>query len=69
MRAKKFVVDVYRELGQTIEIEARDESEAYEKAMQMAMDGKLKWSLDQFTDSVDANVSGEVDENGERQYY
>lgn len=65
----KYVVDVYRELAQSVEIEADNEDEAQEKAMRMAMDGKLKWSIDQFTDSLDANVCGEVDENGERQYY
>lgn len=65
----KYVVDVYRELVQTIEVEADNKDEAQEKAMQMEMDGKLKWSIDQFTDSLDANVCGEVDKNGERQYY
>ena len=66
---KKFVVDVYRTLAQTIEVEAESEDEAREKAFHMAENGEMAWSTDMLNDELDANVCGEVDENGERQYY
>lgn len=65
---KKFVVDVYRTLVQTIEVEADSKEEADKKAFDMGVD-KLTWTVGMMNDDVETVVSGEVDKNGERQYY
>ena len=66
---KKFVVDVYRTLTQTIEVEAESAEEAEEKAYHMGYNGSMTWTIDMLNDDVETHTSGEVDENGERQYY
>ena len=64
---KKFVVDVYRTLVQTVEVEADSKEDADKKAFNMAVD-KMAWTIDMMNDDVETVVSGEV-KNGERQYY
>jgi len=63
---KKFVVDVFRTVAQTIPVEAETEEEALEIAANLA--GDIVWSMDMLTDDVDVDVCGEYDENGEVQY-
>lgn len=60
---KKFAVDVFRTVAQTIAIEAETEEEAMEIAYETACDAT--WSIDMLTDDVDVEVYGEYDENGE----
>lgn len=70
MAKKKYLVDVYRTLSQFIEVEAETADEAETKAVELDCDDKLEWSVDMLTcDIAGANVCGEVDEKGERQYY
>ena len=64
----KYVVNVWRTLAQTVEIEAESEDEAQEKAEAQSCDGTMKWSLDQFTDEVETEVIGTVNADGERVY-
>lgn len=63
---KKFAVDVFRTVAQTIEVEAETEEEALEIANEKAFDAV--WSIDMLTDDIDVDVCGEYDENGEIQY-
>lgn len=67
--AKKFVVDVFRTIAQSIVVEANTEEEAEEKASSMVENGNIQWKLtDHLTDDYEVEVSGEEDENGERHY-
>ena len=61
MAKKKFAVDVWRTLAQTVEVEAETEDEALEIAEKMSYDGRMKWTLDMLTDEVETNVSDECD--------
>lgn len=65
---KKFAVDVWRTLAQTVEIEAETKDEAIEIAEKMSYDGRMKWSTDMLTDEVETNVSAEYIEDGEIEY-
>lgn len=70
MAKKKYLVDVYRELAQTVEVEADSPEDAHVKAYELAEGDKLEWRLDMLTwDSAECSVCGYVDEKGERQYY
>jgi hypothetical protein len=60
---KKFAVDVFRTIAQTIAIEAETKEEALEIANEKAFD--VVWSIKMLTDDVEAEVYGEYDENGE----
>ena len=65
---KKFAVDVWRTLAQTVEVEADTEEEAIEIAERMSYDGSVKWTVDMLTDEVEANVCGEYSDDGEIEY-
>ena len=69
MAKKKYLVDVYRTLAQTVEIEAETAGEADDKAWELDEQGKLEWGLEMMTEDFETSVCGEVDEKGERQYY
>ena len=63
---KKFAVDIFRTVAQTIEVEAESEEEAVEIACEKAYE--VKWSIDMLTgDDIDVEICG-CDENGEMQY-
>lgn len=67
---KKYLVDVYATLAQTIEVEAESREEADKIAEKKACSGTdIYWSVSQMTGDLDIQVCGEVDENGERVYY
>ena len=67
---KKYVVDVFRTLAQSVEIEAENKEQAEQIAESMLEDGSICWDLrEHLTDDVEVETSGEVDENGERLYY
>ena len=59
-----YIVDVFRTIAQSVEIEADSEEQAYDIANQMVEDGKIEWSLENLTDDVEVEVNGYVDENG-----
>ena len=64
---RKFAVDIFRTVAQTIEVEAETEEEAIEKAYEKAND--IPWSIDDMlTDDIDVEICGECDENEEMQY-
>lgn len=63
MEKKKFKVDVWRTLAQTVEVEAETEDEALEIAEKMSYDGRMKWSTDMLTDEVETSVSDECDDS------
>ena len=63
---KKFAVDIFRTVAQTIEVEAETEEEAIDIACEKAYE--VKWSIDNITSDIDVEISGECDENGEMQY-
>ena len=69
MKKKKYVVDVFRTIAQTVEVEADDRDEAEAVADKMVEQGSLRWSLDNMTDDYEIEVCGEVNEQGEREYY
>lgn len=61
---KKFAVDVFRTVAQTITVEAETEEEAMDVAYEKAND--IPWSIDMLTDDdVEVEVYGEYDENDE----
>ena len=62
---RKFAVDVFRTISQTIEVEAETEEEAIDIACEKAYE--VKWSIDNITSDIDVEI-GEYDENGEIQY-
>ena len=62
---RKFAVDIFRTIAQTIEVEAETEEEAIDIACEKAYE--VKWSIDMLTDDIDVEI-GEYDENGEIQY-
>lgn len=67
---KKYIVDVFRTLAQSVEIEAENEEQAEQIAESMMDDGSIYWDLQEhLTDDFEVEISGEVDENGERLYY
>ena len=64
---RKFAVDIFRTIAQTIEVEAETEEEAIEIACEKAYE--VKWSIDgMLTSDIDVEISGECDENGKMQY-
>lgn len=63
---RKFAVDIFRTVAQTIEVEAETEEEAIDIACEKAYE--VKWSIDNITSDIDVEISGECDENGEMQY-
>lgn len=63
---RKFAVDIFRTVAQTIEVEAETEEEAVEIACEKAYE--VKWSIDMLTDDIDVDGCSEYDENGEMQY-
>lgn len=64
---KKFAVDIFRTVAQTIEVEAETEEEAIEIACEKAYE--VKWSIDDMlTSDIDVEICGEGEENGEMQY-
>ena len=64
---RKFAVDIFRTIAQTIEVEAETENEAIDIACEKAYE--VKWSIDNMlTSDIDVEISGECDENGEMQY-
>ena len=65
----KYLVDVYRQLGQTIEVEADSREKAEDKAWELATNGELSWSFDMLLEDTQTEVCGEVNEKGEREYY
>lgn len=70
MEKKKFKVDVYRTLAQTIEIEAEDSDDAYHRAMRMLMNDEVQWNLDMGNGECDAEVIAEYnDAEKSFQYY
>ena len=62
---KRFAVDIFRTVAQTIEVEAETEEEAIEIACEKAYE--VKWSIDNITSDIDVEI-GEYDENGVIQY-
>ncbi len=67
---KKYVVDVFRTLAQSVEIEAENEEQAEQIAESMVKGGSICWDLQEhLTDDFEVETSGEVDEDGERLYY
>ena len=62
---RKFAIDIFRTIAQTIEVEAETEEEAIDIACEKAYE--VKWSIDMLTDDIDVEI-GEYDENGEIQY-
>lgn len=62
---RKFSIDIFRTISQTIEVEAETEEEAIDTACEKAYE--VKWSIDMLTDDIDVEI-GEYDENGEIQY-
>lgn len=62
---RKFAVDIFRTIAQTIEVEAETEEEAIDIACEKAYE--VKWSIDMLTDDINVEI-GEYDENGEIQY-
>lgn len=62
---RKFAVDIFRTIAQTIEVEAETEEEAIDIACEKAYE--VKWSIDMLTDDIDVEI-GEYNENGEIQY-
>jgi len=65
---KKYVVDVFRSLAQTIEVEAASAEEAENKAVELTA-SKHNWDLDMLSDDVETTAVGEVKRNGEREYW
>lgn len=66
---KKYVVDIFRTVAQTVEVEADDRDEAEAVADKMVEQGRISWSLDNLTDDFQVEVCGEVNDRGEREYY
>lgn len=56
---KKFAVDVFRTVAQTITVEAETEEEAMDVAYEKAND--IPWSIDMLTDDVEVEVYGEYE--------
>lgn len=67
---KTYLVDVHRVIATTVKVEASSEEEAEQKASEMVEKGQIQWSLeDHLTDEYEVRTSGEVNEDGEEQYY
>lgn len=60
-----YIVNLLRTVAQTVEIEAESVEQAYDIANEMVEDGKIEWSLENLTDDVEVEVSGQLNENGE----
>lgn len=59
-----YIVHLLRTVAQTVKIDAGNEEEAYDLANKMVEDGKIEWSLENLTDDVEVEVSGQLNENG-----
>jgi len=69
-----YIVDLYRTMAQSLEIEADSPEEAEQKALDSL--ASTVWHLQDLTDEVEVVVSGELGHrfaralsDGERQYY
>ena len=60
-----YIVHLLRTVAQTVKIEAESVEQAYDIANKMVEDGKIEWSLENLTDDVEVEVSGQLNENGE----
>ena len=68
--AKKYVVDVFCTMAQSIVVEAETKEEAEKIAESKMEDGLIYWNIhEHLTDDYELEVCGEEDENGERFYY
>ena len=63
-----YIVDVFRSLAQTIEVEAESVQEAEDKAAELTA-AKYNWDLDMLSDDLETTAVGEVNEDGEREYW
>ena len=59
-----YIVHLLRTVDQTVRIDAGNVEEAYDLANKMVEDGKIEWSLENLTDDVEVEVSGQLNENG-----
>ena len=64
-----YLVDVFRNLGQTIRVKADSREQAEEIADGMVRDGLVQWDIGMLTDDFEMEVAGEVGADGESNYY
>ena len=70
MAKKKYVVDVFMTVAQSIVVEADTKEEAEKVAESKMEDGSIYWDIhEHLTDDYELEVCGEEDENGNRNYY